>query len=279
MNAIAAVLFCLAVAGDEPDTAALVKQAREALDRKALKEALALIGKAIAANPKDAELHLFRATVHDQLEQYAEAINDYNRVLALDPKNVDVLDRRGSANFKAGRVKESADDFDRFVKLRPKEFNGHWRRGISLYYAGKFDEGRKQFEGYEAVDTNDVENAVWHFLCAARKDGVEQARKSILKIGRDTRVPMMTVYDLFRGKAKREDVLKACEDGNPDERQKNYRLFYAHLYLGLYAEVNGDAKLALKHLAEAVEKPKVHPYMWDVARVHRDLLKERKTEK
>src|SRR5207249_2720918 len=148
-------------------------------------------------------------------------------------------------------VKESADDFDAYIKLRPKEFEGHWRRGISLYYAGKFNEGRKQFEGYEKVDTNDVENAVWHFLCVARKDGVEKARKSILKIGKDRRIPMMIVYELFQGKAKPEDVLKACDEGNPGEAQKNVRLFYAYLYLGLYAEVNGDEKLALKHLTEA----------------------------
>ena len=65
-------------------------------------------------------------------------------------------------------MKESLADFDKFLALRPAEKNGHWKRGISLYYAGRFEDGKKQFEGYENVDTNDVENAVWHFLCNAR---------------------------------------------------------------------------------------------------------------
>ncbi len=274
-----ALLVFAAIDSDAEKLAALSKEAQQALALQDGKKALALLDRALALDSKDARLHFLRGAAHDQLDQHKEAIGDYNSVLQLDPKNAEALDRRGSANFKAGRIKESVADFDAYLKLRPKEFEGHWRRGISLYYAGKFDEGRKQFEGYEKVDTNDVENAVWHFLCVARKDGVEQARKSILKIGRDTRVPMMIVYDLFRGAAKTEDVLKACDEGNPDQKQKNTRLFYAHLYLGLYAEVNGDAKLALKHLTESANKPKPHAYMWDVARVHRDLLKAKLAEK
>ncbi len=282
MNLICSTLLVFvsfALDADGEDLASLTKEARQALALSDGQKAVALVDRAIALNPKDSELRLLRASAHDLLDKHKEAVADYSRVLELDPKNADALDRRGSANFKAGRIPESVADFDAYLKLRPKEFEGHWRRGISLYYAGKFDEARKQFEGYEKVDTNDVENAVWHFLCVARKDGVEKARKSILKIGRDRRVPMMIVYDLFQGKAKPDDVLKACEEGDPDEKQKNYRLFYAHLYLGLYAEVNSEPKLALKHLTESASKPKVHPYMNDVARVHRDLLKAKLSQK
>jgi hypothetical protein len=75
---------------------------------------------------------------------------------------------------------------------------------------------------------------------------------------------------------KPDDILKVVEEGNPPMKEKDFRLFYAHLYLGLYYEVMGDAKLALQHLNEAVGKPRPHPYMWDVARVHRELLQAKK---
>src|SRR5262249_57763152 len=127
---------------------------------------------------------------------------DFDKCLEGDPKCAEAYDRRGSEQFKRGRVAESLADFDRFLKLRPEAAPGHWKRGISLYYAGRFDEGRRQFEGYEKVDTNDVENAVWHFLCNARRLGIEKARTQMLKIGKDRRVPMMDVYDLYRGKIK-----------------------------------------------------------------------------
>src|SRR5262249_55171572 len=158
---------------------------------------------------------LLRGIVHEALENHKEAIADFDRMLAIDPKEAEAYNHRGSEQFKLGHLAESLADFDRFLELRPDERPGHWKRGITLYYLGKFDEGRKQFEGYEKVDTNDVENAVWHYLCTARLLGADKARASLLKIGKDARVPMMEVYALFGGKAKPEDVLAAAEDDRP----------------------------------------------------------------
>jgi lipoprotein NlpI len=177
-----------------------------------------------------------------------------------------------------GRFAESVADFDRFIALQPDKANGHWRRGISLYYAGKFEAGKKQFEGYEKVDTNDVENAIWHFLCAARKDGVKKARAGILKIGKDKRVPMMQVYELFKGTIKPADVLDAANAGKLSDDQRKPMLFYAHLYLGLYHDALGDTKKAAEHMDLAANKYKIGHYMGEVARVHHEVLakKEKK---
>src|SRR5204863_3723980 len=141
-----------------------------------------------------------------------------------------------SSYFRLGKVDESLADFDRFLKVRPEASAGHWRRGIALYYAGKYGEGRRQFEGYEKLDASDVENAVWHFLCVARKDGVARARASLIAIKADGRVPMMQIYALFGGKGSAEEVLAAAKAGNPSPAQLEQQLFYAHLYLGLYDE-------------------------------------------
>jgi len=239
------------------------------------KQVLVLAKEALNKDPKDVNSWMRLARAQELLGQHREAIDSCNKVLELDPKAVEALDLRGSEQFRLGRIAESLADFDRFLKVQPDAFPGHWKRGITLYYLGKYDEGRKQFEGYEKVDKNDVENAVWHFLCVARKDGVEKARASLLKIGKDQRIPMMEVYALFAGKAKPEDVLKAAEAGRPTAVRKNAQLFYAHLYLGLYYEVHDKAELARKHLGEATDKHRVGHYMWDVARVHRDLLRKR----
>src|SRR5262249_34924473 len=126
--------------------------------------------------PTDARTHLQRGTALAGKRQFKEAGAEFRACLRLDPKNAHALDRPGNRLFLLGQFKESVAAFDDLLKLQPRQANGHWRRGISLYYAGQFEAGRKQFEGYEKVDTNDVENAVWHFLCAARKDGLKKAR-------------------------------------------------------------------------------------------------------
>jgi lipoprotein NlpI len=252
----------------------LLQQARTALMQGETDKALTLLGKAVDADPKGKQARLVRSVVLEGSGKYAEAAADLTKIIEQDANAAEAYDRRGSVHFKMGKFKESLADFDKFIQLRPKEANGHWRRGITCYYAGAFDEGRKQFEGYEKVDTNDVENAVWHFLCVARAEGVAKARAKLLKIGKDARVPMMDVYSLYAGKAKPEDVLAAARAGNPTPAERNQRLFYANLYLGLYEEILGDKKKALEYMTPAAEKYKIRHYMGDVAAVHLEVLKK-----
>jgi lipoprotein NlpI len=249
----------------------LLDRALAALKDNRPKDALVLAGKAVAKDARGTRALTFRAELHTRLANHADAARDYDRVIALDPKAADAYQRRGEAHFKLGKINESIADWDRYIALRPDKKAGHWQRGISYYYAGRFKDGRDQFAAYEEVDTNDVENSVWHYLCNARLVGPEKARAQMLKIGRDKRVPLMVVFDLFLEKAKPADVLKAANAGKPEPELLKRQLFYAHLYLGLYHESKGDRKKTLEHMAKAANDYNVGGYMWEVARVHLDL--------
>jgi lipoprotein NlpI len=235
--------------------------------------ACAFAPRAVAAPADD---HLRDAQKAYAKRDWDGAVKHAGKALAADAKLADAYHLRGAAQFMRSDFAASVADFDRYLALRPAARAGHWQRGISLYYAGKYDEGRKQFEGYEKVDTNDVENAVWHFLCVARKDGVAKARAGLLKIGKDKRVPMMQVYGLFKGDLKPADVEAAARGaaggGSPEEGKRAW--FYAHLYLGLYFDATGDKKKALHHLRQADEAYRIAHYMGDVARVHHALLRK-----
>lgn len=227
---------------------------------------------AIAAAPRNPQLYAARAALYLAARDYPAAIADFDRLLELAPDTAGAYDERGSAKFMAGQVEASIADFDRYLKLRPDQEPWHWKRGISYYYARRFDEGRRQFEGYQTVDDNDVENAVWRFLCMAPSVGVEQARADLLRIKRDLRIPMSEVYQLFAGQATPDDVLAAARAGNPTPAELNNRLFYAHLYLGLYFEATGNGELARSHITTAAEKHPIGHYMWNVADVHAKRL-------
>ncbi len=85
---------------------------------------------------------------------------------------------------------------------------------------------------------------------------------------------MRQVYDLYKGDLKPEDVLAATRAGDPKPDDLSRRLFYAHLYVGIYHDLLGNRQKAFEHLNTATEKHRVNHYMWDVARIHRDLLKK-----
>ncbi len=250
----------------------LLKSACEALAKNDTDGALKLASKAIADDPKNLLALSFRASIHERLDKFADAVADYSRILAIDKTLASAWQERGSANFKAGKIAESIADFDQYIALNPAAKISHWQRGISYYYAGRYDDGKKQFEGYQDFDSNDVENAVWRFMCMSREVGMEKARKAILKIGDDRRVPMRQVYDLYKGNLKPADVLAAAKAGNPDPVRLSRQLFYAHLYVGIYYDLLNDRKQALEHLNKATNDHRIGHYMWDVARVHRDLL-------
>jgi lipoprotein NlpI len=224
---------------------------------------------------QEAEQLLQQATEAGQRGEHERSIRLLTQAIDGDSKLAIAWYLRGRENFRAGRIDESVADFDQYVKLDPAAENRQWERGISYYYAGQFAKGAKQFEDYQKFHDQDVENSVWRYLCVARdgNGGVEKARARLLSITNDPRVPMMEIYALYQGKLKPEDVLAAAEKNPPNRELFNQRLFYAHLYIGLWHEAAGNAAEAKKHIVES-EKHKIAHYMWDVAHVHAERLKE-----
>ncbi len=158
-------------------------------------------------------------------------------------------------------------DLDRVVELDPPREASLWQRGISQYYAGRYAACRAQFELHRSVNPDDVENAVWHFLCVAGSEGFANARRLILPVGPDPRLPMMAIYDLFRGKARVEEVLETAGIGSAASELHPDRLFYGYLYVGLYLEAIGLTEDGREHIEKARDLDLPH-YMGVVARVH-----------
>ena len=167
------------------------------------------------------------------------------------------------ADFMSGRIDESIAGFDRVIKVSPAVAPELWQRGIALYYAGRFKDCRDQFVLHRKVNPDDVENAAWHYLCVARLESPQAARGSLLPVGRDGRAPMSEVYALLQGRGAPATVISAARGDATAE-------FYAHLYLGLYYEANGNAALAKEQIQQAAADRfrNIGGYMYGVARGH-----------
>lgn len=178
-----------------------------------------------------------------------------------------IHDRRGDEFLlKDHRIAEAIKEFDMAVMLEPRLEPDHWRRGIALYYANRFDDCKRQFELHQTVNPSDVENAVWHYLCVSKISSPAEARRIMIPIPQDDRVPMMQVDAMFRGTGMVEDMFKAAK--SPDS------MFYANLYAGLYYEAQGDAKKSLKYMDLAANKYFVNHYMGMVAKLHYKLRRK-----
>ncbi len=171
------------------------------------------------------------------------------------------FNRSGEDAFRAGKIDESIKQFDKAIELEPRLAPHHWQRGISLYYAGRFDDCRRQFEIHKTVNPEDVENSVFHYLCVARLKSAEEARKSLIEIHADKRIPMMEVYAMYRGESTPAKVL--ANAGSDRDA-----LFYAHLYIALFHEANRRPADSITHIRLAAGEYGAGHYMGDVARIH-----------
>ena len=214
----------------------------------------------------------------------AQAVRLASAAIEGNPQLADAYYLRGREHFRLGNVDKSVADFDRFVGLKPTAAPRQWERGIALYYARQYKQGAQQFELYQTYHDNDVENSVWRYLCMVPTVGVQRAREAMLPIQNDRRPGMMQVYDLFRGKLKPPQMLSEFQTGNPPPQQLAGRLFYAHLYLGLYYESLGEKPQAEKYIRLAAApqlaaNPYLNSYMWDVARIHMQRLTDKVSDK
>jgi len=266
--------YCALSAGLPSGTDAILREALTIFRQGDQNKALDQVSHVIAAHPDYAQAYYVRGQIHSAMDHHEKAIADYDQSLSFDPKAFPTFQQRGCEHFFLGHIDKSLEDFDKYLQLAPAQAPYHWQRGISLYYAGRFEDGRKQFELHQTVNPNDVENAVWHFLCVARQSGIAKARELLIPISGDGRVPMMQVHALFAQKAKPEDVLAAAREGETSTGRVQQQLFYAYLYLGLYYEALGDQKLTREYIFKAADMSKPYNYMGAVARVHAAILRK-----
>jgi lysophospholipase L1-like esterase len=170
----------------------------------------------------------------------------------------------------AGSMAKAITDFDRLVTLNPRSDPFLWQRGIAYYYAGRYQDGVAQFERHQRVNPNDVENAAWHFICTARATNVTTARRTLIPIRGDTRIPMNAVHALFANQITPDDVISAAEAAPPAERLQ--ARCYGHQYVGMYYEAMGRPDLAQQHMKLAAETHNAPNYMGKIAKLHYRLM-------
>jgi lipoprotein NlpI len=207
------------------------------------------------------------------------------KAIEADPKNLDAYSRRGDACFFLGKFPESVADYNQMLMLDDSLTTSHWRRGIALFYAGQFKDAAAQFESYHAFDKVDRENGIWRYLSQHKAYGREKAREGLLKYEKDDREPFPAVYKLFAGTMTPTEILDQIQAAEISKAEREKRLFYAHLYIGLNHAVEGETAAAQRHLSFSTRNtwgPAAGygpNYMWHVGRLHEELLRTQPPKK
>ena len=267
--------FVLMVAGRIADS--LAQFGRRSI-LTAVVPGLLCLGYAVQADAQESQQELaklaneYRRAMADS--RFDDAITVLDRCLELEPDRFQLRLLRGEARFIAGKMKDCINDFDAIIEADADRGPYLWQRGLALYYAEEYKLGVAQFETHQQVNSQDVENAVWHFLCQAKLLGIEKARAELIPIERDTRVPMKQIHDLFAGTGTVEDVFATVK--KLDRSRQVAAEYYANLYVGLYFDAMDDQQKSLRYIQLAANASPYSPeqLMGQVAAVHLKLRKK-----
>ncbi|MCC9602470.1 tetratricopeptide repeat protein [Stieleria sp. JC731] len=227
----------------------------------------------LAQQPSESQIKLAQQASQSLMKQDYDAAAKAAQSLAETDMNLQQVSLCADVLLRCGKVDESVKLFDRYAEARPQAKPYLWQRGIALFFAGKFDEGAKQFEIHREVNSNDVENAAWHFLCVAKSKSPDEAKKLLLPAPGDWRIPMEEVLQLLHD-GNTERVISKMESTEEDSSTGKSARFYGHLYLGLYADAMGDETKAKAEMKKSVSFAGAN-YMGDVARVYLERLSQK----
>ncbi len=201
-------------------------------------------------------------------------------ILKQHPEDIDTLSQRGDCHFFLGDFKAAVNDYSAMIQLRPEEEASHWRRGIALFYATEYKAGAEQFETYHAFDNVDRENGIWRYFCQVKAVGKQAAQAELLRYEKDDREPFPDVYRLFSGELTADEVLARVNAKQRPPAAQQACEFYANLYVGLNAVLEGQPELAQQHLQAATNNPWPRAagygpkYMWHVGRLQLEQLEK-----
>ncbi len=217
----------------------------------------------------------------DLKKQLESQLTSLSTPAARASNSTNVHSQRGDTLFFLGRFKESVDEYQAMVELDPGLESSHWRLGIALFFADRPQDAVAQFEKYHAFDDVDRENGIWRYLSQFKATDAATAKKELLRYNKDDREPFPAVYKLFDESMTAAEALANIPDDVGDS-EKEKRLFYTELYIGMHMVVKQKNNEAKTYLSRAVSRkwPRTAGfgpnYMWHVARVQLDELLKNK---
>lgn len=103
----------------------------------AWRDSLAVLNKAITANPQSTDLRLRKAAVNIELQQWDYAIEEYGRVLGNDANNLPALYYRAFAHNHLRHYDMARADYERFLQLLPRHFEARLGLAMTMRRQGK----------------------------------------------------------------------------------------------------------------------------------------------
>ena len=132
----------------EDESAAFVEEGRSALKKGDLDDASKSLDQAIALNPRRVEAYVLRSAVYAAKKQYKEGIALMRRAQAIAPNDAEVLTALGTHHVLSGDVATGVPLLEQVVAKEPARYDAQLLLGHHWHDAGKWSDSITALEAY-----------------------------------------------------------------------------------------------------------------------------------
>ena len=122
-------------------------------------QALIYLNKAVAKDPKFANVYSNRGNAYRDLKQYPKALNDYNKAISLDPSHVKAYNNRGNIYYEQKKYQQALNDYNQCLRLKPNYTFAYINRGLVFYQLKNKSRACKDFK--KACQLGDCDGLNW----------------------------------------------------------------------------------------------------------------------
>ena len=123
------------------------------------RQALIYLNKAVAKDPKFANVYSNRGNAYRDLKQYPKALNDYNKAISLDPSHVKAYNNRGNIYYEQKKYQQALKDYNQCLRLKPNYTFAYINRGLVFYQLKNKSRACKDFK--KACQLGDCDGLNW----------------------------------------------------------------------------------------------------------------------
>ena len=109
-------------------------------------QALKLLNKAVAKDPKFANVYSNRGNAYRDLKQYPNALKDYTMAIKLDPSHVKAYNNRGNIYYEQKKYQQALKDYNKCLQLNPNYRFAYVNRGLVYYQLKNKSRACKDFK-------------------------------------------------------------------------------------------------------------------------------------
>lgn len=120
-------------------------------------QAIADYDRAIALDPQNAGAYKGRGDVYDNLEDYPRAIEDYDQAIGLTREEADIYCNRGAAYSHLGNYQRAIADYDRAIELDPQYAMAYNDRGNARVSLKEYERAIQDYDRAIELDPSYAE--------------------------------------------------------------------------------------------------------------------------